>query len=468
MSEGNGQMGEEEGTGGIGAGWNVWVGALLLVGAAILTGYLAAANAGTPAEDPRARTDSARSVREARARCGPLGQEEKQACYQAALETRLEEDGVAAAMTTLEGLYVEDADVERDAHVYAHHIGIQAYARTPSVAETFAGCSDMFSSGCYHGVIQAYFERQGAIDAEAVNGLCEPYKGSGQSRWILFQCLHGMGHGLTMHHGHHLPDALASCDLLEQTWDRQSCYGGVFMENVMAATAPHHPATVLASAESSSDAADAATGEGHAHDHPGAPEDGATEVVERDPSGLYAPGSSFKALDRDDLHYPCSAVEERYALSCYQMQTSAMLFLNGGDIGEAAGSCLDAPPVWRSVCFQSLGRDITANVLQDADRVVKECRKVQEGAFREACYFGAVKALVDWRSEPAPGLELCRKVEGATYKDACYEAFGEEVATLLADVEARAAVCQESEPEHVAICRRGARLPTPIRRTGGP
>ncbi len=443
--------------------WNLWVGSLLLAGAAALTVYLAAANAEAP--DGRSAKSSDPHVRAALQECGSKAGPEALGCYQEALSRRLRADGVAAAMEMLEELYPRDDDVERDAHVYAHHIGIEAYALSASVAETFAGCSDMYSSGCYHGVIQAYFEDEGAVDSASVNGLCEPYKGGGQSRWILFQCLHGMGHGLTMHHDHHLVRALEACDLLTENWDRRSCYGGAFMENVMAATAPHHPATMLAGAEGSGEEtgpeADHLHTERADHGEPGSGGGSTAEGAEsaRDPSGLYAPGSSFKALDRDDPHYPCSAVEARYVHSCYHMQTSAMLHLNGGDIGEAAESCTGAPEVWRTTCFQSLGRDITAYAQQDPDGVIDDCEKAEEGVYRGACYYGAVKALVDWRSAAEPGLAFCNKVEGEDYKTTCYRALGEEIATLVAGADERAALCRESEESYVPVCRQGARLP---------
>lgn len=444
--------------------WNLWVGGLLLVGAAVLTGYLAVANAGTT--NGAGGEAVGPDVRAALEECGAKSDREKQGCYQAILSRRLRADGVAAAMAMLEGLYARDGDVERDAHVYAHHIGIEAYEIAGSVAETFAGCTDMYSSGCYHGVIQAYFEDEGAVDSASVNDLCERYKGGGQSRWILFQCLHGMGHGLTMHFDHHLNRALESCDLLTDGWDRQSCYGGAFMENVMAATAPHHPATRLVGAGAAGDEKDAAGAReaegtadgGHAH---GAAEGeaGAGEAPPRDPRGLYAPGSAFKALDRDDPHYPCSAVEARYRHSCYQMQTSAMLHLNGGDIGAAAESCAKTEAVWRATCYQSLGRDITAHALQNPDEVIDECGKVEAGPDRRACHYGAAKALIDWRSAAEPGLAFCRKVEGEEYKTTCYRAVGEEIATLVAETAERETLCGRAEEAYVPVCRQGARLP---------
>jgi len=84
-----------------------------------------------------------------------------------------------------------------------------------------------------------------------------------------------MGHGLTMLYAHDLPRALTDCDMLSDGWDRESCYGGAFMESVINATAPHHPATMLAA---------------HSHHHMAA--------------------TTFKALDPADPLYPCSIMAD--------------------------------------------------------------------------------------------------------------------------------------------------------------
>jgi hypothetical protein len=220
--------------------------------------------------DTRIPADSAPEARALLAECGDREGQEKIDCYQAGLTLELGKVGVRPTMTTLDHLALLDGDISRDAHVYAHHVGIEAYRMSPDVTETFSSCTESFSSGCYHGVIQAHFEDRGSADAETVGALCDPYRDDEQGRWILFQCIHGMGHGLTMFFGHHLPRALEACDLLSDNWDRQSCYGGAFMENGMAATMPHHPAMMLASArdgeDAPSDRGDEAAADGHGED----------------------------------------------------------------------------------------------------------------------------------------------------------------------------------------------------------
>ena len=348
---------------------------------------------------------------------------DRAACYSKLLSDRLVSHGVAGAVALLEALATADPDVAEHAHEYAHGIGIEAYGRSTDIAATFAACGDGYSSGCRHGVIQAYFESRDQVTQPEVEALCQPFKSSTASRWVLFQCVHGMGHGLTMYHGHDLPRALTDCDLLSDGWDRESCYGGAFMENVINATTPNHPATMLAM---------------HSMHH--------------------ASGSTFKAIDPADPLYPCSIMAERYLHACYQMQTSVILNLNHGDIGDAAKSCERAPGAMRAVCFQSLGRDATSYTNRDPQKTADLCNKAGD-ADRPACYFGATKALVDWTATTDAAFAFCHIVGDGPGGPTCYQALGEEIATLLAGGPERERQCARAEePAALAACRQGAGL----------
>ncbi|OLB50528.1 MAG: hypothetical protein AUI08_05210 [Gemmatimonadetes bacterium 13_2_20CM_2_65_7] len=344
-------------------------------------------------------------------------------CYSQLLSDHLTHQGVADAVATLDAIAAADPDVAERAHEYAHGLGIEAYSTSPDIAATFSACGDGFSSGCRHGVIQAYFESREQVTQPEVEALCQPFRSASASRWVLFQCVHGMGHGLTMFRGHDLPQALTDCDLLSDGWDRESCYGGAFMENVINVTSPHHPATELAA---------------HGHHHMAM--------------------SSFKAIDPADPLYPCSIVAERYLHACYQMQTSVMLYENHGDIAAAAKSCERAPAAQRPVCFQSLGRDITSYTARDPQKTADLCAQARD-AYRPSCYFGAVKALVDWTATTNAAFTFCGIVLREPGAPTCYRALGEEIATLLAAAPEKEEQCTRAQtPEAVEACRLGAGL----------
>ena len=384
---------------------------LIALGILALTGI--AANRFAPAGKGGAGDGCSRFVNEAR-----------RTCYSQLLSEHLTRHGVADAVATLDALAAADRDVAEHAHEFAHGLGIEAYGKSTDIVQTFSACGDGFSSGCRHGVIQAYFESREHVTQPEVEALCQPFKSPGASRWVLFQCVHGMGHGLTMLYAHDLPRALTDCDMLSDGWDRESCYGGAFMESVINATAPHHPATQLAA---------------HSHHHVAA--------------------TTFKALDPADPLYPCSIMAERYLNACYQMQTSVMLNLNHGDLGDAAKSCERAPAQVRPVCFQSLGRDITSYTARDPQKTATMCHKASE-PYRASCYFGAAKALVDWTATTDAAFAFCRIVGHEAGGPTCYKALGEEIATLLASLPEREEQClRAQEPQAVTACRLGAGVP---------
>src|SRR4051812_22800015 len=191
----------------------------------------------------------------------------RQACLEQSLTAVIDSVGVDKVMGALAVLARQDSEVAREGHVYAHGIGIAAYKSPETVGETFSRCTAEFQSGCYHGVIQAYFaDRRGGdagVTPEKLNTLCLPYR-SAAGRWLQFQCAHGIGHGLMAVESHNLLRALDSCDLLADTFEKQSCWGGAFMENVVNATAPHHMAVTQVADVDAHAAHGAASGDEHA------------------------------------------------------------------------------------------------------------------------------------------------------------------------------------------------------------
>jgi hypothetical protein len=323
-----------------------------------------------------------------------------------------------------------DEDVQRDGHVYAHAIGITGFQSDPDVGKTFARCSELFQSGCYHGVIQAYLDHvldpSVMDDSVRLNGLCQAYHTEAGSRWLLFQCVHALGHGLTSFYAHDLPRALHGCDLLTDDWDRHSCYGGAFMENVVHAIHPHHPTP---------QAKQAAPAEHQGHEPP----------------------SDFIPIKASDPLHPCSMLDDRYLTDCYLMQTSIILYLNHGDMAKAAHTCDGAPPAMRVACYQSLGRDISSYSLQQPDESIRMC-SLGNPEYQPWCYVGLVKNFIDITSKPESGLNFCPRVPDRSNQMKCYEAVGEEIWALTANETQRASLCGRTQGDLSEACRYGARL----------
>ena len=387
---------------------------LVLVGLAFVACHKSSASTGRAVADSLALADSALRT------CHALSGDAQADCYNGVLVPLVASHGVRLAMGTLNVLAARDAGVRVDGHVYAHMIGMAAgRAAGADLRHAFTECTEIFQSGCYHGVIQTYFEQLRTVDAAGVNALCGPYTAD---QWLRFQCVHGAGHGLTAFYDHDLPRALAGCDLLGTAWDRESCYGGAFMENVVNATAPHHAGHAL-----------------HAHTaaHP------------------------FKALDPTDLQYPCSIVGRRYLTACYNMQTSVMLYFTHGDFAATARACLGTPPGLEPVCFQGMGREVSAYSRQDHRAAIRLCG-FASAEYQPWCHVGVVKNFIDLTARSEDGIAYCRDLTGSPNRLKCYEAVGEEIATLKSDVRGREAGCAAVAAAYRGACRYGARL-TPKR-----
>ena len=370
------------------------------------------------------------------------------ACHEAAVLEILAGEGVAPAMAVVERMGDLDAGVRREGHVYAHAIGLAAYTTPEEVGRVFESCTAAFQSGCYHGVIQSYFvdvaNGGGGVDAEAVNALCADQRGEQGDRWLLFQCAHGIGHGVTMLSDHHLPRALASCDLVADQWEREACFGGAFMESIVQATAPHHSVGRPEHGE-------------HAHHGEAAAAPAPADEHAGHGVGGGAVADDFPPLKADDPLYPCNVLQERYVFSCYQMQTSPILFFNGGDFQGAADACRSAPERYQTTCFQSLGRDVSAYTVQDHPRALELCNTA--GPNRFDCHWGYVKNLIDLTAQVEDGFEFCDVVPEDEGRRRCYETVGEQVWVLAGDAQGREALCSAAAPAYVESCRRGAGLP---------
>lgn len=360
-------------------------------------------------------------------------------CYQVSLVPVASAGKVRLAMGTLDELGKIDASVRTGGHVLAHAIGIAAGMRSRDITSSFPQCSESFQSGCYHGIIQAYFSGLDSIGAKETNALCEPFRTNPADRWIRFQCVHGMGHGLTMLYAHELPRGLAGCDLLSDDWDRHSCYSGAFMENIVNVQMPHHPASDLAHHTKS--------------EHESMEGMAGMDGME----GMSHAAPAFKPLDPADPHYPCSALADRYLTACYEMQTSVMLYENHGDIAGAARSCDTAPVAMRTICYVSLGRDVSSYSAQNHAEAIRMCSLGTE-KYQPWCYYGLVKNIIDLNARSDDGMAMCRDVTSPGSKAECYSAVGEEIWVLDPTTEGRSRLCSVAERDYVDSCLYGARV----------
>lgn len=345
---------------------------------------------------------------------------EKVACIEAALTRIIETEGTEASLNVLEALTKDDREVLGESHPLVHHIGKRTFARYKTAADALSHCTAQFWSGCYHGVLQAYLSSLPKVEPQHITALCPVTPAVPAYSFPRYNCLHGVGHGVTMQFRYDVLKSLAFCEALAGGWERESCYGGVFMENIVAFQESRRPQSA------------------HQHHDQAAGAAGHHEV----------PATPF--LNPNDPLYPCSVLNERFLSSCYLMQTSAMLTFANFDFARVFPQCAQVPSAFQVTCARSLGRDISGFTMRQADRTRELCA-LGQGSQVVECLIGATKDFMLTDASPEPGLALCRTVD-ATQKPACYATVGEMLLTLLPDRPARESVCRRSEPEHVEAC----------------
>jgi hypothetical protein len=328
------------------------------------------------------------------------------------LEDAVRSGGAIAGMDLLEQRAANDQDIQRLAHQYVHSLARFHYDLSPDPAAAFTSCDERFEGGCYHGVLQAYFDANPRFIGPDVAQVC-PNLGAGTDVDLKWQCLHGLGHGLTLAFDHNLLRPLRYCDFLAVEWDQRACYGGVFMENVIW-----------------------------------------SQNVEGEQD-------SGEGVIKEDLHYPCNAIDSKYRTDCWLMQTSTILPLVEWDFAAAFESCDAAGPTWVTYCYESMGRDIAGYTIHDAGTSGQYCLGGTK-EWRGSCFSGAAKQLVDYHGGTDQAFEMCA-LAPKDAKPACYQAMGEMVYFYWSeDRELRRQECAKAaDPDWIVACEFAAQVRGP-------
>ncbi len=328
-------------------------------------------------------------------------------CYEQAFGNVAYAEGPKRALATFDRYIRTNRTVAADCHRTAHVIGAGALARIGDVGKAFAQGSASCWSGYYHGILErAFRDVPPTIPALARTSidLCADAS-IRRVQWIAYQCVHGLGHGLMIYSGYRLPFALAVCDRLASDWDRTSCTGGVFMENVVSSY------------------------------------------------GVKSPW-----LRADDGVYPCRVMKERHKLYCYLMATSRILQVNGYDWRKTAQTCATVEVSWRETCFASMGRDASGQTTQDPKRVVEICANAGRD-FWDDCVYGAARDMAATFSNGERASQLCDRLP-ADMRGPCFWQVGTILGSMRTTEAARRTLCAAASERHLRDCVDGARAAT--------
>jgi plastocyanin len=287
-----------------------------------------------------------------------------------ALYSYIKKFGVKQSIQRLNQLSNQYGDCHQIAHT-AGRISYEVYNE-----KAFSECSAECHSGCYHGATEAYFKEHGTANLEKdLNVICS----SSLNAFFSHQCLHGIGHGLTAWTNYNLPEALKNCDKLSK--GRESCYTGVFMENIV----------------------------------------GALALSNNNPwKEATASGAHYSKYLSDDLQYPCNFVADKYRSSCYFLQTSRVLQLFPGDFQKVAQACFQAPNQYQTYCFESMGRDVGGVFRGSPEKEIEMCNFVGDSPLKKNCLSGAIQDEFWDQTGSDQAISFCRILNTKEQKDMCY------------------------------------------------
>lgn len=328
---------------------------------------------------------------------------------------------IALAMGTLDYVIHSDPSLILLGHPLAHALGYAVRSTPATATRLLSQCDDRYQSGCYHGILQRYFDaRIGMPIAQAVLlAPCDGLRGT-REQFRLFDCLHGTGHGLMMYHRYDANASLKDCDRLAADWDQRSCYSGVFMEHNMGARMQTF-----------------GDGKFGMHRHS-------------------TPASSVVLFKRDNLHYPCDATPPRYRRECYELQADLILPAVGQDYRKAGQVCdgAGAPDLVRA-CYVGLGRNASGAAAFQYAGIRKRC-DLASGTGKPFCYQGAVRHLAYAPSELPRGIAFCKSLPDGEPRSRCWGGVGLQIGGFFPDLPSRQRACHSELAGDVAACAQGA------------
>lgn len=316
----------------------------------------------------------------------------------------------APIRTTLETIARNEQhpEVFSQCHQLTHFLARTHYDHTKDVPLAFNSCTSACHGGCYHGVIEGYFKEHnidiGTLDdapmEEQIRTVCGQ-EGTHASPRIYSECLHGIGHAMMFITEADLPRSLTLCDALAAPSLRETCYGGVFMENSSSSTNRDHPT---------------------------------------------------KYLNREDPLYPCSILADQYKTICYQYQSSYFAELSQWDWNHTIVLCEKVPLPYREGCMHIIGTN-QVGYTQDTAFMLATCNLIKEPAYTASCIRGIVSALGGrYIGEHARMQEFCVMVD-TPHKNSCYGQIGDVLESWGLSALERERICTQTvETSYIPIC----------------
>jgi hypothetical protein len=337
--------------------------------------------------------------------CGALNADAR-VCYEQSFGNLAYRSSAKQALAEVVTRGATVTEVTANCHRIAHTIGAAVLAREDGDVSTALSEGDSTCwSGFYHGLLERALApaRSTGELGRLIRDLCDP-AGKNWSSFTHYQCLHGIGHGLMLRTGYQRDLSLDLCTRLPDTWSRQSCDGGVFMEGFSPSLGDKPP-----------------------------PFDSRVPLA------------------------PCPSVADVHKLYCYLQVADNLVRGYGYDWKKVADACAtEADAQWRAYCFQSYGRQASGNNYGRPSEVAALCA-IAGGLGESDCVYGAVRDIASNAASGAPAATFCGKVS-SLMTSRCFEGMGTIIATLETEESAIRSRCQQFGGDYRDDCVRGAGL----------
>lgn len=324
-------------------------------------------------------------------------------CLEAYFLTYLKATDSKSTLIKLNEAMVGSVQITGLCHPIVHRVGREAYQLIGSAPKAFAAGGETCASGYYHGVLEGYLSKAPELE-KAVVEVCQNPGGEKSSGFIYFQCVHGLGHGLMFKTADNLQRSLELCDLLGTAYDRESCYGGVFMQNIV-------------------------------NDSP------------------YNIGHAKPVAKAEDPLYPCNddtVIAEKYKSGCYFLVTSQIMKVAYPDWGAVAGWCDKVEEKYRYLCYQSMGRDVSGATLRDPQKSYEVCQK-SDPKYLGDCVTGVAKDFLEYDPKNPQAKTFCGMVSEGV-RPTCFSALGQMIQAIYTSYEDRKRACQDLTNQYQSSC----------------
>ena len=292
-------------------------------------------------------------------------------CYVDHYKTLVKDYGVTTASADIQKRSQESSSILSQCHPLMHVIGRQAVGNYKTISEAFANGDSFCWSGYYHGIMEGMIANIGLENlSKELNTICADIPGKDTYNFNYYNCVHGLGHGIMAILKDELFDSLKMCDSLTGFWEQESCYGGVYMQNIIDST--------------------------NVADHK----------------------NGVKYLKPAEPLYPCTAVDTKYKGQCYLGQTSYALQVTGFNYKKVFVLCGTVEQPYRDICNQSMGRDVANQAHHEKQKTKEMCEMATDPNDITNCVIGAVKEIISYYHSDKEALEYC-KILGGNDKDIC-------------------------------------------------